>query len=172
MEPDIKLDTQSRTSLQGFLYSAGDPANSCDPNPTDFSYIDFAFAGQLAALERQLGSATLENRGEVEEKRARLLQNIDERAVRKSFMRSRVSVTRANPEDLHEPGEVLAFTVFFSIIAGFTLVMATVNPGSALSIVVIATTVLSVTILSNHLDFDPYGEVEVLEDDESEAEDA
>lgn len=172
MEPEIKLDTQSRTSLQGFLYSAGDPANSCDPNPTDFSYIDFAFAGQLAALERQLGSSTLENRGEVEEKRARLLRTIDERAARKSFMRSRVSVSRASPEDLNEPGEVLTFVVFFSIIAGFTPLMAAVNPGSALSIVVIATTVLSLTILGNHLDFDPYGEVEVLEDGEGESADA
>ncbi|MDF1667614.1 MAG: hypothetical protein P1V97_38105 [Planctomycetota bacterium] len=172
MEPDIKMDTQSRTSMQGFMYSRGDPANSTDPNPTDFSYIDFAFAGQLAALDRKLRSSTLENRAEVEEKRVRLLHTIDERAVRKSFFRTRVQVSRAAPEDLEEPGEVLAFTVCFSIIAGFTLVMSTVNPSSALTIVVLATTALSVMILGNHLDFDPYGEVEVFEEGDEEASDS
>jgi hypothetical protein len=168
MEQEINIDSQSRTSLMGFNYSRGDPANRCDPNPTDFSYIDFAFSNQLTHIERELKAPDSSDYDQLMQKRAALLQAIEGRKDRKFSLRSHFVVKQISSRDLEESGEILSFIALFVMITFVGFILAKMDVWVGTTTVIAGTLMLTTHMLHRHFDLNPYSEVELLEEEAEE----
>jgi hypothetical protein len=169
MDLQVKVDNQSRTSMQGFLYSMGDPANSRDQTPTDFSYIDFAFSNQRAHLENELQKRDCANRDELAQKLNDLILTMEQREARKSMFHRHFQVTKAPSEQLDEAGEMLSFIVLVAIIAGVTITLASIDPRAALTTLIFSTVALLLNFAHAHDLLFPYEDIETEPEVEGEA---
>lgn len=170
----LKLDTQQRTTLQGFAYSNSDPANRHDRTPTELSYIDSVFASQLQALTERMTASTGEDRRRANDTRDELLTAIEQRKLRIQGIRSVYTLDRSSIQRDEPPagGEALVYLTMLVLFMSFAVVLTSL-PGvesamAASTIISLGMMGLLVTFVLQNFDLDPYGGFEDDEDEEDE----